>query len=136
MTEPNERLTDMDEAKEMRKVYAIIKDELKDFETAQFEAWTHTTESVSQKKLKQSLLTRDADGQLHVNFDPALVSLLREVKYLLTLKLEPPQSAMDIYKHDNTYRAQRGNLDLIVNRYVIVVSLFLSVCPQLTLRQP
>ena len=41
-------------------------------------------------KLKQALLTKDSDsyGTLNVNFDPALVRLLREVGYFLRLDLD------------------------------------------------
>ena len=35
----------------------------------------------SEEKLKQSLLTKDENGIVKVNFDPSLIRLLREVKY-------------------------------------------------------
>lgn len=75
-------------------------------------------ESSSQAKLKLPLLTRDdATGLLSVNFDPALVRLLREVKYFLLLELDVPESALTIYKRAEMFRQQTGNLDLIVNLY-------------------
>ncbi len=52
-----------------------------------------------------------------MNFDPALVRTLREVKYLLLLSLEIPQTAKRIYNKVEVYRSQTGNLDLIVGMY-------------------
>ena len=52
---------------------------------------------------------------LSVNFDPALVRLLREVKYFLLLGLDVPSTALDIYQQVEVFRRWTGNLDLIVN---------------------
>jgi dynein heavy chain, axonemal len=54
---------------------------------------------------------------LQVNFDPALVRLLREVKYFLLLGLEVPAAALEVYKKAEIFRRQTGNLDLLVNMY-------------------
>lgn len=34
---------------------------------------------------------------LHVNFDPLIVRLLREVKYFLLLGLKVPESALEVF---------------------------------------
>ena len=49
--------------------------------------WEKEVEESSKEKLKQPLLYKDENGLLKVNFDPALVRLLREVKYFLLLEL-------------------------------------------------
>jgi hypothetical protein len=87
----------------------------------QVQEWAQELEHTSQDKLKQSLLRRecDADGNeevfLRVNFDPALVCLLREVKYFKLLndyKTEAqkmiviPESAMQIYAKAEIFRQQ------------------------------
>ena len=54
---------------------------------------------------------------LFVNFDPALVRILREVKYFLLNDIDVPQTAHDIYSKVETYRQQTGKLDLTVNMY-------------------
>ena len=85
-------------------------------------------ENTSADKLKQSLLRRDPNTSwVYVNFDPALVCLLRETKYFLLLGLEVPQSAMTIYSMAETYRQQTGNLDLIVNIYNSILDTVLDV---------
>ena len=85
---------------------------------------------MSQSKLKQPLLRRDAEsepaGLLAVNFDPDLVALT-QVKYFLDLQKAigevdadgNPQykildAAAELFKKAETYRVQIGNLELIV----------------------
>ncbi|DAZ93925.1 TPA: hypothetical protein N0F65_008868 [Lagenidium giganteum] len=58
-----------------------------------------------------------ASSFLFVNFDAALVQLLREVKYFLLLGLEIPEDALAIYKRAEVFRRQTGNLELIVDMY-------------------
>jgi len=50
------------------------------------------------------------EGFVRVNFDPILVKLLREVKYLLQQDIEVPEKASLLYKKVNVYRTQTGNL--------------------------
>jgi dynein heavy chain len=79
-------ILDRDEAKEVDKLYQTIHSNLQEFENSKIEEWGRDVEASSQAKLKLSLLTRNQqDGTLAVNFDPALVRLLREVKYFLLL---------------------------------------------------
>jgi len=41
---------------------------------------------------------------LRVNFDPALVRLLREVKYFTLLEQPVPESASELYSKNDTFR--------------------------------
>ncbi|GAB9467560.1 hypothetical protein Gpo141_00004900 [Globisporangium polare] len=68
-----------------------------------------------------------SNGLLFVNFDPALVQLLREVKYFTLLGLEIPEDALAIYKKAEVFRRQTGNLELIVDMYNTIHSNLLSV---------
>eukprot|EP00903_Cladosiphon_okamuranus_P006208 g6103.t2 len=109
-------ILDREEAKEVAKVYATIIASLQEYENQKIEEWGRDVEASSQAKLKLPLLIRDLEKSLlNVNFDPALVKLLREVKYFLLLGLTVPDSALDIYKQVETFRRWTGNLDLIVN---------------------
>lgn len=99
-----------------RQVYATIIASLQEYENQKIEEWGRDVEASSQAKLKLPLLIRDLDNSLlSVNFDPALVKLLREVKYFLLLGLTVPDSALEIYKQVEIFRRWTGNLDLIVN---------------------
>jgi len=54
---------------------------------------------------------------LKVNFDPALVRLLREVRYLTLLNQGVPASAKSIYDKVEIYRVQTVSLEMIVDNY-------------------
>lgn len=97
-------------------MYATIIASLQEYESMKIEEWGRDVEASSQAKLKLPLLIRHPEKcLLSVNFDPALVKLLREVKYFLLLGLSVPESALEIYKQVKIFRRWTGNLDLIVN---------------------
>ncbi len=103
---------------EIAKVYASITSQLKDYESRRITEWAAEIDASSEMKLRQPLLRRDKDGRLlHVNFDDALVRLLREVKYFLLLKLSVPATALTIYARAEQYRTQIGHLVEIVDMY-------------------
>ena len=56
-------------------------------------------------------------AMLKVNFDPALVQLLREVRYLHMLAKEIPATAAELNSAAEVFRVQMGNLQLIVGKY-------------------
>ncbi len=64
---------------------------------------------------------------MRVNFDPVLVRLLREVKYLQLLDIAVPERAATLFKKVNVYRTQTGNLELTVNMFNEVLSTLLPV---------
>ena len=64
---------------------------------------------------------------MRVNFDPVLVRLLREVKYLQLIDIEVPERANALYDKVNVYRTQTGNLELTVNMFNEVLSTILPV---------
>ena len=109
-------ILEREEAKEVSKVYLTIVASLQEFENQKIEEWGRDVELSSHAKLKLPLLVRNMDSRaLTVNFDPALVRLLREVKYFLLLGLNVPDTAIEIYQQVETFRRWTGNLDLIVN---------------------
>ena len=62
--------------------------------------WCNLISAVSEQKLKQALMSQHSQsGVLRVNFDPALVRLLREVRYFLLLPdlpIEIPANALKV----------------------------------------
>ena len=110
-------ILDREEAKEVTKVQRAIMSSLLDFEKQKIKEWGCDVDATSSAKLELPLLRRldDESRQLMTNFDPALVRLLREVKYFLLLGLSVPDSALKIFQSADTFRAWTGNLDLIVN---------------------
>lgn len=66
-------------------------------------------EAHTENQLNKSLLYREEtdlaeEGFVRVNFDPILVRLLREVKYLTLQDIEVPERASLLYKKVNIYR--------------------------------
>ena len=106
-----------EEAREVTKVYATILASLHEYENQKIEEWGRDAESSSSMKLRLPLLERDPENaHLRVNFDPGLVKLLRETRYFLLLGLQVPDTAIDIYRNVETFRAWTGQLDMIVNK--------------------
>ena len=126
-----------DETKETFKMYENTTAMFLEYEKAQFEVWCKSIESVGQEKLKQPLLVQYTDGGfdgkgkglplLRVNFDPALVKLLREVRYFRLMHLDVPPAAMNIYGQMEQFRQQTGNLELIVNIYNRILLTLLDI---------
>ena len=73
-----------------------------------YNEWTQAVDEVAKVNLEKPLLVRDPTSSLlSVNFDPQLVALLREVKYLEQREGTDhviPQSAASIYAQHETYR--------------------------------
>uniref|UniRef100_A0A672V8T9 Dynein axonemal heavy chain 17 n=1 Tax=Strigops habroptila TaxID=2489341 RepID=A0A672V8T9_STRHB len=91
--------------------------------------WTQTVSERSQYNLTQPLIRRDPDTKLiTVNFDPQLVSVLREVSYLSSSQMGAiPPMAAEIYSSKESYRQMVANLELMVNRYNKVLKTVLEV---------
>ena len=119
-----------EEGKEVVRAHAAIMSSLREFEAAHIDAWCMEQSNTGAEKLKMNLLRREEGGEhafLRVNFDPALICLLREVKYFLMLGVECPESATKIFEKNETFRQQTGNLDIIVNTYNNILETLLEV---------
>ncbi|KAG5210204.1 hypothetical protein JEQ12_015398 [Ovis aries] len=77
---------------------------LNQFEDHIYNEWKSNVNEICEFNLNQPLVKFSAtSGLLSVNFDPKLVAVLREVKYLLMLKKSDiPDSAFAIFKKRNT----------------------------------
>ncbi|XP_060488660.2 dynein axonemal heavy chain 11 [Panthera onca] len=92
---------------------------LDQFENSIYDEWKSNVDEICEFNLNQPLVKFSAiTGLLSVNFDPKLVAVLREVKYLLMLKKSNiPDSALAIFKKRNTILKYIGNLELLVQGY-------------------
>uniref|UniRef100_A0A7M4FBW4 Dynein axonemal heavy chain 11 n=1 Tax=Crocodylus porosus TaxID=8502 RepID=A0A7M4FBW4_CROPO len=92
---------------------------LDSYEDHIFNEWKTKVDEVCQFNLNQPLIKRNLEsGLLSVNFDPKLVALLREVKYLLILnQTRIPASALSLFEKKKTFNKYIGNLELIVQWY-------------------
>eukprot|EP00984_Skeletonema_dohrnii_P005277 scaffold1843_cov107-Skeletonema_dohrnii-CCMP3373.AAC.8 len=128
MKELDRNILDREEAKEVIKVQKAIVSTLLDYERQKIEEWGGDVDATSSATLGLPLLQRsEVDRHLVTNFDPALVRLLREVKYFLLLEIPVPDSALQIFQLSDTFRAWTGNLDLIVGMNNSVLSTMIPV---------
>ena len=78
------------------------------FENDVYNEWTQGVDEVATANLEKPLLLRDTKSSLiSVNFDPNLVALLREVKYLEQREgtdHKTPESAAAIFSQNEMYR--------------------------------
>lgn len=96
------------------------------FEDEVYNEWTQGVDEVAKVNLEKPLLIRDPQSSLiSVNFDPQLVALLREVKYLEqrdSTEQEIPQSAAAIFSQHETYRKFLQVRLTSLNKYIIHTS--------------
>ncbi|KAL2077982.1 hypothetical protein ACEWY4_025667 [Coilia grayii] len=94
-----------------------------------YEQWTESVGEKSQYNLSQPLICRDpATRLISVNFNPQLLSVLREVKYLEARQDEViPDTAANIYARKELMWQYVGNLDLAVGWYNKVLCSVLEV---------
>lgn len=87
-------------------------------------------DEVAKVNLEKPLLIRDPQSSLiSVNFDPQLVALLREVKYLEqrdSTEQEIPQSAAAIFSQHETYRKFLQVRLTPLNKYIYLPYLMLT----------
>ncbi len=110
-------ILEREEFKDVNKLYQSILKNIKDYIDSKILSWEKEADASSQEKLQEFLLKRDEKALVRVNFDPALIRLLRETRYLLLLGQNVPQSAADIFAKDEMYRTQVVSLDMIVYKY-------------------
>lgn len=133
LSQLSQAIQDREEFKDVHKLYTSLCNNLREYERQKIEVWESILQENTDNKLDMYLLTRDAplkegdDGFLNVNFDPLLVRLLREIKYLKLLGHTVPEKAEALYTNVDIYRSQSGNLDLIVGMYNHILATLLPV---------
>ena len=125
-------IKEREEYKDVSKLYTSLVRNLKEFNEIKFAQWVEGVEKNTASQLDKFLLVREEtdlaeEGFVRVNFDPILRALLREVKYLLLLDLEVPETAEQLYCRVDVYRQQTGNLELIVEMYNDMLATLLHV---------
>ncbi|XP_067860408.1 dynein axonemal heavy chain 9-like [Heptranchias perlo] len=117
------------EGKRMIQKYEEMMELLDQYEAQLYLEWSKTVAEKSQYNLTQPLLKRDPETKLiSVNFDPQLVSVLREVRYLEACHTEKiPDTAAEIYASKESYRQYVATLELTTNWYNKVLKSVLGV---------
>jgi len=127
------------EAKQCYSMYSEQMALLEKRDDAAFDAWAKQVGGSSDENLNKPLIVRDEGSQsISINFDPQLVSVLREVKYLELQELDKermPDEAQAVYARNETFRQWLGHLGIAVAEYNRTQSTLLHVEAPLLLRE-
>ncbi|KAM6469113.1 dynein axonemal heavy chain 9 [Liasis olivaceus] len=117
------------EGKRMVQKYEDLIQLLERYQEKLYEEWFQTVSVKAQYNLTQPLIQRDSKSKLiTVNFDPQLVSVLREVSYLGEDRIgNIPETAAEIYASRESFRQLVANLDLMVTWYNKILCTVLEV---------
>uniref|UniRef100_A0A8C4MCH5 Dynein axonemal heavy chain 9 n=1 Tax=Equus asinus asinus TaxID=83772 RepID=A0A8C4MCH5_EQUAS len=109
-------------------VVAVVSDPRR-YETRLYENWCQTVSEKSQYNLSRPLLKRDPETkQITVNFNPQLISVLKEMSYLEPRQMKHiPETAAAMFSSREFYRQLVANLELMANWYNKVMKTLLEV---------
>uniref|UniRef100_A0A8C5P182 Dynein, axonemal, heavy chain 9 n=1 Tax=Jaculus jaculus TaxID=51337 RepID=A0A8C5P182_JACJA len=117
------------EGKQMIQKYEDVMSLLDKYETKLYEDWCQTVSEKSQYNLSLPLLQRDPiTKQITVNFNPQLISVLKEMRYLDPRRTKHiPEPAAAMFSSREFYRQLVANLELMANWYNKVITTLLEV---------
>ncbi|XP_012509385.1 PREDICTED: dynein heavy chain 9, axonemal [Propithecus coquereli] len=117
------------EGRRMIQKYEDMLSLLEKYETRLYEDWCQTVSEKSQYNLSQPLLKRDPETrQITVNFNPQLVSVLKEMSYLEPRAMKHiPETAATMFSSREFYWQLVANLELMANWYNKVMRSLLEV---------
>merc|ERR1712019_20210 len=108
-----------DSAEAIYRKYDQMESLISKFEENVYAEWVATVDEACNFNMNQPILKRDEKtNTLSVNFDRALTTVLREVRYLKFLeKPDIPESALKLYEQNDKFRDLTANLDRTVAWY-------------------
>lgn len=110
------RITDKEEFREIENLYHSIIKIINDYESVKKQNWDVLSKNSSGDKQKDFILVSKGE-LLAVNFDPNLLQLLKEIKYLKILNLTIPEEADLVYQKNNIFRKQIASLENITSQF-------------------
>jgi len=107
-----------DKLKEIETNWEAITGKMTKFEQEHILKWKDSIENTSTENLKKTVLLRDPETEtITVNFDKAMVCLLRECKYLLEFGVPIPDNAQALFSKAQIYQKQICQLQLVCSMY-------------------
>lgn len=80
-----------------------------------FTDWASKVVNISNVHLSKTLLTVHENKLLDLNFDPELTALLRETRFMITMKrTDLPEEAIQLYYRTQYFFESTYNLNLLV----------------------
>jgi dynein heavy chain len=92
------------------------------YEKGKFDEWKETVNKRAMDCLKQPIFKTDERGTIIVNFDSALVVLIRESKYLDRMGFAVPETALNVTLQEDKYHAYVESLNAMLSTYSSVIS--------------
>ena len=87
--------------------FVAVSKAIRRYEKGKFEEWKETVNAKAMTLLKQPIFKAAEDSKppnaIHVNFDPALVVLIRESKYLDRMGFAVPETALNVTLQEDKY---------------------------------
>jgi len=130
--------------REIDHIFSSFINDISQFEREQIAQWKDEINATSEENLKKNVLIKlecqtatttesqaESDtsqaskrsiSRIEVNFDSALKKLLREAKYFQKYNIDIPKKAADIHVKADTFKQQTCQLQLITNKYNLMVS--------------
>ncbi|XP_075466168.1 dynein axonemal heavy chain 11-like [Ascaphus truei] len=110
----NHRALQTEEANLLFQKYDTFMELLDKHDEETYNIWAQDLYVLCESHLNQPILRCDAEGGYEANFNPKLVAVLREVKYLEIQKHSNiPEEAKELYVKRKTLHKHIGNLNLI-----------------------
>lgn len=119
--ECGKRITEKEEFSEVDSSWHSIFNMINEYGSTSKTTWDDKAKSASGEKQKKPILTK-LQELIAVNFDPELLQLLKEVKYLKILNMDIPAEADEAYKKNSEFRNQISNLNNIKSQYNTIIS--------------
>ena len=112
-------IKDSIEVSKIRKKYEELLQLLSQFAIGPFDYWCKNVGNVCRVNLEKNLISRDSKTRtIKTNFDPELISVIREIKYLGLLKgIEAPKEAINLFEKYSEYSSYIISLDYTVDSY-------------------
>ncbi|KAJ3258377.1 Dynein heavy chain 5, axonemal [Boothiomyces macroporosus] len=109
----NTTVLDSAEAKKHIRNYNKLARALIEFEILWYRSWYSIVDQ-AKTGLQATLLVSTAEGQVYVNFDPQILQLIKETKYLQRMGLEVPPSVRNVCVKEFYYRGLNNELHRIL----------------------
>jgi dynein heavy chain, axonemal len=115
----SENVIHIEKVERIKKKHKELLELIDDFSANIYMEWCANVDKLSENNLDKELIKRDSNTKtISTNFDPQLIAVLREVKYLKLLNIENiPEKATEIDNQHDVYRKFITCLDYTVDSY-------------------
>ena len=107
---------------EVQQLYISFAKAVMHYENELFQKWSESVEASAMHNLKQTILRKDADGSVYVNFHPDLRRLISETRYLDRMGFTIPETALNIALQEEKYHTYVEGINAMLKSYTQIHS--------------